>query len=256
VLSSAGILIGIKVDRGAKPLAAFPGETITEGLDGLRQRMQAYAGMGARFAKWRAVFSAEEGAPNPACIKANAHALARYAALSQEAGLVPIVEPELMMEGTHDIDYCARMTQIILEIVFHQLSAQRVLVEGMILKPNMVLAGLNCPVQPSVEEIADATMQCLLRSVPAALPGIAFLSGGQSPELTSARLNAINARFKAKAPWALSFSYARAIQQPALGLWAGEESHVGRSQASLLHRVRCNRSARRGEYDASTDSAF
>jgi fructose-bisphosphate aldolase class I len=178
VLSSAGILIGIKVDRGAKPLAGFPGETITEGLDGLRRRMQAYAGMGARFAKWRAVFSAEEGAPNTACIKANAHALARYAALSQEAGLVPIVEPELTMRGTHDIDHCARMSEIILQIVFHQLSAQRVLVEGMILKPNMILAGLNCPVQPSIEEIAETTVQCLLRSVPAALPGIAFLSGG------------------------------------------------------------------------------
>ena len=255
VLADAGILAGIKVDTGAKPLAGFPGETITEGLDGLRERLQAYAGLGARFAKWRGVFTAEDGAPSPACIAANAQALGRYAALCQEAGLVPVVEPELLMEGAHDIEYCGKLSQTILEVVFSQLSAQRVLLEGMILKPNMVVPGLSCANPETLERVAGATVQCLLRAVPAAVPGIAFLSGGQAPDLASARLNAMNARFRGQLPWPLSFSYARAIQQPALALWGGEAANVGTAQASLLHRARCNRAARRGDYTAAMESA-
>ncbi|PBN43576.1 class I fructose-bisphosphate aldolase [Sphingobium sp. D43FB] len=253
VLASAGILVGIKVDTGAKALAGFPGETITEGLDGLRDRLQAYATLGARFAKWRAVFSAEDGTPSPACIKANAHALGRYAALCQEAGLVPIVEPELLMAGDHDIEYCGKLSQTILETVFSQLSAQRVLLEGMILKPNMVLAGSECVDQATLDRIVDETVTCLLRSVPAAVPGIAFLSGGQSPELASARLNALNAPSATKLPWPLGFSYGRAIQQPALALWGGQDANSGLAQASLAERARCNRAARSGAYVASTD---
>ena len=248
-----GILIGIKVDTGAKPLAGFPGESVTEGLDDLRERLAGYARIGARFAKWRAVFNAGNGTPTAACIEANAHALARYAALCQEAGLVPIVEPELLMDGAHDLDQCGALSEAILRAVFHQLSAQRVLLEGLILKPNMVLPGSSCADQATPERIADATLRCLLRAVPAAVPGIAFLSGGQSPELASARLDAMNAPSRAKPPWPLAFSFARAIQQPALALWAGNDGNVERAQAALSHRARCNRAARRGEYDAATD---
>lgn len=254
VLADAGILVGIKVDTGAKPLAGFPDETITEGLDGLRQRLQAYAAMGARFAKWRAVFDASGGAPSRAGIMTNAHALARYAALCQEVGLVPIVEPELLMAGDHDLEFCGHLTQTILEAVFRQLATQRVLLEGMILKPNMILAGSSCIDQATPERIVAATVRCLLRAVPAAVPGIAFLSGGQSPELASARLDAMNARWRSILPWPLAFSFARAIQQPALALWAGDDGNVGPAQAALLHRARCNRAARRGEYVAATDA--
>ncbi len=254
VLVNAGILVGIKVDTGVKPLAGFPGDSITEGLDGLRLRLQDYAAIGASFAKWRAVFSAGDSMPSTACIAANAHALARYAALCQEAGLVPIVEPELLMEGDHDMETCGRLSRSILEAVFAQLSANKVLLEGMILKPNMVLPGTACREQPTVGQVADATLKCLLRAVPAAVPGIAFLSGGQSPELACARLNDMNAPFRSRMPWPLAFSYARAIQQPALALWAGQEDNIGLAQASLLHRARCNHAARRGEYDPSTDS--
>ncbi|WP_293881329.1 class I fructose-bisphosphate aldolase [Sphingomonas sp.] len=253
LLAEAGILVGIKVDTGANPLAGFPGETITEGLDGLRERLHGYAGKGARFAKWRAVFNAEDGTPSAACIDTNAQALGRYAALCQEVGLVPVIEPELLMAGDHDIEYCAKLSQMILETVFSQLSAQRVLLEGMILKPNMVLAGSDCVDQATLQRIVDATATCLLRAVPAAVPGIAFLSGGQSPELASARLNAMNARSQRRLPWPLAFSYARAIQQPALALWAGEDGNFGLAQQALVHRARCNRAARRGEYVASTD---
>jgi fructose-bisphosphate aldolase class I len=256
VLTGAGILVGIKVDTGAKPLAGFAGETITEGLDGLRQRLKAYAGRGAHFAKWRAVFGAEGDMPSAECVAANAHALARYAALCQEAGLVPIVEPELLMAGAHSLDYCAKLTRMILEAVFHALNAQRVLLEGMILKPNMVLAGADSADQPSAGRVSDATIQCLLRTVPAAVPGIAFLSGGQSPEQASARLNAMNDPARAKRPWSLAFSYARAIQQPALALWGGADGNVGLAQAALLYRARCNQAARRGEYNALTDEPF
>jgi fructose-bisphosphate aldolase class I len=253
VLAEADILVGIKVDTGANPLAAFPGESVTEGLDGLRQRLSGYAAIGARFAKWRAVFSAGDSAPTPAGIEANAHALARYAALCQEAGLVPIVEPELLMDGVHDLDRCGALSQTILEAVFRQLAAQRVLLEGLILKPNMVLAGTNCSDQATPERIADATLRCLLRAVPAAVPGIAFLSGGQSPELASTRLCAMHGQSRAKSPWPLAFSFARAIQKPALALWAGRDANAELAQATLVHRARCNRAARRGEYDAATD---
>jgi fructose-bisphosphate aldolase class I len=273
ILTEAGIIPGIKVDTGAKDLAGHPGEKITEGLDGLRDRFKEYFQMGARFAKWRAVIAIGDAIPSQSCIEANAHALARYAALCQEAGLVPIVEPEVLMDGEHTLERCREVTEEVLRTVFNQLNCQRVLLEGMILKPNMVLPGFTCPPQQEVEEaaigeqqfqvrltdrqqdevqdvdeVADATVKCLLRSVPAAVPGIAFLSGGQSAELASARLNAMNVRFKARLPWALAFSFARAIQQPALEIWHGEEANVKAAQQALLHRARCNRAARQGEY--------
>lgn len=251
VLNDAGIIPGIKVDTGAKDMAGHPGEKITEGLDGLRDRLAEYSEMGARFAKWRAVLAVGDGIPSRSCIEANAHALARYAALCQEAGLVPVIEPEVLMDGEHTLERCLKVTQEALRNVFIQLNCQRVLLEGMILKPNMVLPGLNCPRQASVDEVADETVQCLLRTVPAAMPGIAFLSGGQSAELASARLNAMNVRFKSQLPWALAFSFARAIQQPALEIWQGADSHVPAAQQALLHRARCNRAARRGEYNDS-----
>ena len=215
-ITDAGIIPGIKVDAGAKDMAGHPGEKISEGLDGLRERLKEYSQMGARFAKWRAVIAVGEGIPSRGCIEANAHALARYAALCQEAGLVPVVEPEVLMDGGHTLERCSEVTQEVLRTVFNQLYTQRVTLEGMLLKPNMVVAGLACPEQPPVDEVADATVQCLLRTVPAAVPGVAFLSGGQPSELASARLNAMNVRFKSRLPWALTFSYSRAIQQPAL----------------------------------------
>jgi fructose-bisphosphate aldolase class I len=253
-LTDSGIIPGIKVDMGAKALASHPGEKITEGLDGLRDRLADYSQMGARFAKWRAVITLGEGIPSWSCVEANAHALGRYAALCQEAGLVPIVEPEVLMDGGHSLQRCREMTEEALRMVFHQLHAQRVVVEGMLLKPNMVLPGLACARQESVEEVAEATVKCLLRVVPAAVPGIAFLSGGQSGELASARLNAMNAGFKSKLPWALTFSFSRAIQQPALGIWRGEEANVSAAQKALFHRAQCNRAARRGEYSAKMDA--
>jgi fructose-bisphosphate aldolase class I len=253
-LVELGIVPGIKVDRGSKPLAGHPGEQVTEGLDGLRERLTDYAAMGARFAKWRAVFTIGEGLPGAACIAANAHALARYAALCQEAGLVPIVEPEVLMSGEHTLRRCAEVTAQVLHEVFEQLHVQRVLLEGLLLKPNMVLPGLACGHQDSVDEVADATVACLLRAVPAAVPGIAFLSGGQSAELASARLNAMNRRFKARLPWALTFSFSRAIQQPALDIWRGEPGNVPQAQRALQHRAACNRAARRGEYTALADA--
>ena len=254
VIGDGGIIPGIKVDRGAKPLAGYPGEKITEGLDGLRDRLAEYLAMGARFAKWRAVIAVGDGLPSRGCIEANAQALARYAALCQEAGLVPIVEPEVLMDGDHDLKRCSEVTEEVLQTVFHQLQAQRVMLEGMILKPNMVLPGSSCPEQARADEVADATVRCLLRSVPAAVPGIAFLSGGQGAEQASARLNAMNVRFKgARRPWALAFSFGRAIQQPALEIWRGEQSQVSAAQQALRHRTRCNRAARRGEYTAAME---
>ena len=250
VLGEAGIVPGIKVDTGAKNLAAHPGEKITEGLDGLRARLQEYFQMGARFAKWRAVISIGESIPSWSCIEANAQALARYASLCQEAGLVPVVEPEVLMDGEHNLERCREITSEVLHTVFNQLYEQRVTLEGMILKPNMVLPGLTCPKQAALDEVADATLRCLLLAVPAAVPGIAFLSGGQSCELASARLNAMNVRYSARLPWALAFSFARAIQQPALEIWLGQETNVKAAQQALLHRARCNRAARRGEYTA------
>jgi fructose-bisphosphate aldolase class I len=253
-LCHVGIIPGIKVDTGAKDMAAFPGEKITEGLDGLRARLAEYVEMGARFAKWRAVISIEEGLPTPGCIEGNAHALARYAALCQEAGLVPIVEPEVLMDGTHTLTTCSEVTEEVLRAVFHELHAQRVQLECMILKPNMVLPGLACFTQESLEEVADATVHCLLRTVPAAVPGVAFLSGGQSGILASARLNAMNVRFKSRLPWALAFSYGRAIQEPALEIWHGEQANADEAQQALYHRARCDRAARLGQYDAAFES--
>ena len=255
VITDAGIIPGIKVDTGAKDLSGHPEEKITEGLDGLRDRLKEYFQMGARFAKWRAVITVGEGLPSRSGLEANAHALARYAALCQEAGLVPIVEPEVLMEGEHTLERCRKVTEEALRNVFIQLNCQRVMLEGIILKPNMVLPGLACPQQASVEEVADATVNCLLRTVPAAVPGIAFLSGGQSAELASARLNAMNIRFKSRAPWALAFSFARAIQQPALEIWQGQEANVLTAQKALIHRARCNQAARRGEYTAAMEKS-
>jgi fructose-bisphosphate aldolase class I len=255
VLSHAGIVPGIKVDTGAKDMAGFPGEKITEGLDGLRDRLAEYYEMGARFAKWRAVIAIGDGIPGRGCIEANAHALARYAALCQEAGLVPVVEPEVLMAGPHSLERCREVTEHVLRTVFHQLETQRVMLEGMLLKPNMVLPGLSCPDQETVEAVADATMTCLLRTVPAVVPGVMFLSGGQSSELASARLNAMNVRFQARRPWAVAFSFARAIQQPALEIWRGEAANVAAAQQALAHRARCNRAARRGEYTDAMEQA-
>jgi fructose-bisphosphate aldolase class I len=280
VLADAGIIPGIKVDTGAKDMAGHPGEKITEGLDGLRDRLKEYFQMGARFAKWRAVIAIGVDIPSRSCIEANAQALARYAALCQEAGLVPIVEPEVLMDGSHTLERCCEVTEEVLRTVFNQLYGQRVMLEGMILKPNMVLPGLTCPLhkevkevgageqqyqvrltdrQPDedqdIDEVADVTVRCLLQAVPAAVPGIAFLSGGQSAELASARLNAMNVRFKSRLPWALAFSFARAIQQPALEIWQGKEANVLAAQQALFLRARCNRAARRGEYNAAMEKA-
>ena len=252
-LTHAGIIAGIKVDAGETHMAGHPGEQITEGLDGLRDRLTAYAQMGARFAKWRAVMAIGEHMPSRGCVEANAHTLARYAALCQEAGLVPIIEPEVLMDGGHTLERSREVTEEVLQTVFNELCTQRVMLEGMLLKPNMVLPGLTCATQDTVDEVADATVRCLLRVVPAAVPGIAFLSGGQSAELASARLNAMNVRPQSRRPWALAFSFSRAIQQPALEIWHGEEAHVLAAQHALSHRVLCNQAARRGEYDASME---
>ena len=253
VLINAGIIPGIKVDIGAKELAGHPGETVTEGLDGLRERLAEYFQMGARFAKWRAVIAIGRGIPSWGCMDANAHALARYAALCQEAGLAPIIEPEVLMDGDHTLEHCRKVTDEVLRTVFNALFAQRVLLEGMILKPNMVLPGTDCSKQAEIEEVAEATVACLLRAVPAAVPAIAFLSGGQSAELASARLNAMNVRFKSRLPWALAFSFARAIQQPALEIWQGQQTNVWAAQKALYHRVRCNMAARNGEYSSDME---
>ena len=252
VARNAGLLVGIKVDTGARALAAQPAEKVTEGLDGLRERLQAYFAMGARFAKWRGVIAVEgERLPTSACLEVNAHALARYAALCQECGLVPVIEPEVLMDGTHTLARCQVVTEAVLRSVFDQLVRQGVVLEAVILKPNMVIAGLSCAVQPTVEQVADATLQCLRRVVPAAVPGIAFLSGGQAGELASDRLNALHLR--PAAPWRLSFSFARALQQPALGLWAGKDANAVAAQQALLHRARCNRAALKGEYSAAME---
>jgi fructose-bisphosphate aldolase class I len=253
-LLAAGIIPGIKVDAGAKDLAGHPGEKVTEGLDGLRERLAGYARLGARFAKWRAVITIGAGLPTAACIDANAHALARYAALCQEAGIVPIVEPEVLMDGDHTLARCAEVTEETLHVVFQELNGQAVVLEGMILKPNMVLPGLKCPQQESVEAVAQATVTSFLRTVPAAVAGVAFLSGGQSPQLASARLNAMNRDFSARLPWALTFSFSRALQQPALELWRGQAEQVGAAEQALLHRARCNRAARQGQYSAAMDA--
>lgn len=248
VLNDAGIIPGIKVDAGAKDMAGHANEKITEGLDGLRERLSEYAKLGARFAKWRAVITIGGDIPSYACIQANAHALARYAALCQEANLVPIIEPEVLMDGEHTLQQCFDVTVKVQRITFRELYMAGVLLEGIILKPNMILPGLTCPKQESVEDIADATVKCLYRTVPAAVPGIAFLSGGQASDLASARLNAMNQRFKSKLPWALSFSFSRALQEPALETWKGQETNAKAAQAALYHRAKCNSAARAGIY--------
>jgi len=253
VLVEAGIIPGIKIDAGAVDLAGHPGEKVTEGLDGLRERLAEYFRMGARFAKWRAVIKIGDGMPSRGCIDVNANALARYAALCQEAGLVPIVEPEVLMDGSHTLQKCQEVTDEVLRATFSELVAQRVVLEGMILKPNMVLPGLECKKQEAVDEVADATVACLLRAVPAAVPVVAFLSGGQSAELASARLNSMNVRFQGRLPWALAFSFARAVQQPAMEIWKGDDNNVLAAQKALYHRARCNWAARRGEYSAEME---
>jgi fructose-bisphosphate aldolase class I len=253
VLIDQGIIPGIKVDTGTKNMPGHSGEKITAGLDGLPDRLAEYRTLGARFAKWRAVISIGAGLPSRACIEANAHSLARYAAYCQEASVVPIVEPEVLMEGDHTMEQCHEVTEELLRAVFSQLYTQGVMLEGLILKPNMVLPGLTCNKQNALEEVAEATINCLLRAVPGAVAGIAFLSGGQSAELASARLNAINSKFNLKLPWPLAFSFARAIQQPALEIWHGESKNIEAAQKALLHRAHCNKIARSGEYNASTE---
>jgi len=249
VARDAGLLVGIKVDTGAKALAEHPGEKVTEGLDGLRERLQAYFKMGARFAKWRGGIAVDgERLPTAACTSANAHALARYAALCQEAGLVPIVEPEVLMIGAHTLARCQEVTEAVLRSVFEQLVLQDVALEALILKPNMVIAGLAATTQNTAAEVADATLRCLRRVVPAAVPGITFLSGGQSGELASSRLNAMHVG--SALPWPLSFSFARALQHPALELWAGNKVSA---QNALIHRARCNFAALKGEYSAAME---
>ncbi len=242
-----GIIPGIKVDTGAKDLAGTAGEKVTEGLDGLTDRVAEYVKLGARFAKWRAVITIGPHLPSRACIHVNAHALARYAKICQEGGLTPIVEPEVMMDGEHDIDRCDRVTTQTLNAVFDELFAQDVALEGMILKPNMVIAGSDCKKQAGVDEVAERTVQCMRRCVPAAVPGIMFLSGGQSEEEATAHLNAMNAKF-GPGPWKLSYSYGRALQQTCLKTWKGNQANVGAAQAALLERARANSAACAGAY--------
>jgi fructose-bisphosphate aldolase class I len=247
-----GIIPGIKVDTGAKLLAGSDGEKVTEGLDGLRDRVKEYYELGCRFAKWRAVIQIAHKKPTSYCLEANAHALARYARLCQEGGLVPIVEPEVLMDGAHDIDRCYDITSRALSTVFRALFDQGVHLEGMLLKPNMVISGKECETQAGVEEVAEKTLKALYRTVPAAVPGIVFLSGGQSNELASAHLNAMN---DGKThPWAISFSYGRALQAPALTTWSGDDSKIADAQAALLHRAKCNSAACLGKYDHASDS--
>jgi fructose-bisphosphate aldolase class I len=236
---------GIKVDTGAKPLALAPGETITEGLDGLRDRLAEYRSMGARFAKWRAVIHITDALPSRTCLSANAHALARYAALCQEGGLVPIVEPEILMDGTHSIQRCEEVTGMVLHTVFQALFEQRISLETMLLKPSMVVPGTASARPASVRDVATATLRCLRRHVPAAVPGIVFLSGGQSDRLATAHLNAIN-RLPGPKPWKLSFSYGRALQDAALEAWHGRDENLTTAQEALSHRARCNGAASLG----------
>ncbi len=253
VLSSQGVVPGIKVDTGAKAFAGSPGETVTEGLDGLRDRLAEYRGMGAGFAKWRAVIRIADTQPTPGCVAANAHALARYAALCQEGGLVPIVEPEVLMDGSHTIERCEEVAGTVLQAVFQALLEQRVSLEAMLLKPNMVIAGKDSSPPASVQEVATATFRCLRRHVPAAVPGVVFLSGGQSDRLATAHLNAIN-RLPGAGPWKISFSYGRALQDPALEAWHGRDDNLKLGQQALSHRARCNGAASLGTYTDEMES--
>jgi len=247
LLKNRGIIPGIKVDNGTKPLSFYPGEKITEGLDMLRERLKEYAGMGARFAKWRAVIEIGSDIPSIECIEANAHALARFAALSQESGLVPIVEPEVLMDGSHDLSRCEEATQMTLRSVFGQLYKYRVTTECMLLKPNMVVPGLQSSSSVTTAQIAEATIMCMKRMVPSSVPGIVFLSGGQKPEEAAENLNAMNAG-KRILPWKMSFSFSRALQKPVIDAWKGNEQNTRKAQAIFLHRARCAGAASRGVY--------
>ncbi|HVN40874.1 MAG TPA: class I fructose-bisphosphate aldolase [Myxococcota bacterium] len=253
VLQDKGIIPGIKVDTGAKALAFSPKEKITEGLDGLRERFVEYRGLGAKFAKWRAVITIGDGIPTDLCLATNAHALARYAAICIEAGIVPIVEPEVLMDGPHTIERCAEVTERTLHQVFRELVLQRVPLEQMLLKPNMVLSGTECPTQASVRQVAEATLACFRRTVPAAVPGIVFLSGGQTDELATAHLNEMNRL--GGGPWQLSFSYGRALQAPALKAWGGKAANVAAGQKAYYHRAKCNGAARTGRYTDAMEKA-
>jgi fructose-bisphosphate aldolase class I len=253
VLSDSGIIPGIKVDKGAKDLAGFPGEKVTEGLDGLRDRLVEYYDLGARFAKWRAVITIGDGIPTRTCIESNAHALARYAALCQESGLVPIVEPEVLMDGDHTIERCEAVTLATLKRVYSELHRHRVVLEGTLLKPNMVLSGKDCPTQAGVGGVAAATLRCFLRVVPAAVPGIVFLSGGQTPEQATEHLNAMNAM--GDYPWELSFSYGRALQAPVLDAWRGSDANVDAAKRAYHHRAKLNGAARYGKYSREMEKA-
>ena len=252
-LSRHGMIPGIKVDTGAKPLAGFPGETITEGLDGLRERLAEYRKLGAKFAKWRAVIDIGAGIPSAYAIDVNAHALARYAALCQEAGIVPIVEPEVLMDGNHTLQRCEEVTNAVLQRVFGHLQAARILLEGMLLKPNMVVAGKKCAEKASAEQVAEATLRTLKRHVPCAVPGIAFLSGGQSPTEATLHLSLMNAA--GPAPWALTFSYGRALQETALSAWGGNPAAFAAGQKALFTRAKLNGLAAGGTYKTSMESA-
>ena len=254
IMVKRGIMPGIKVDKGAKNLAGHPGEKVTEGLDGLRERLAEYSELGARFAKWRAVITIGDHIPTDACIEANAHALARYAGLCQEAGIVPMVEPEILMDADNDIDTCYWATEKTLRSVFNALYSQAVALEYTILKTNMVISGKKCSRQASVQEVAEKTVRCLLNTVPAALPGIVFLSGGQSAILATAHLNEMNRRYN-NLPWPLSFSYGRALQEPCLKTWSGRPENFGAAQGALLHREKCNSLACLGQYTDALEQA-
>jgi len=253
LLKEQGVIAGIKVDKGAKPLAAAPGEQITEGLDGLRERLAEYVQLGAQFTKWRAVIAIGQGLPTDHCIDANAEALARYAALSQEAGLVPIVEPEVLMDGDHTIERCFAVTEATLHSVFSALARHRVVLEDMLLKPNMVLSGTTCPQQADVQTVATQTVRCFRHAVPAAVAGIVFLSGGQTNEKATAHLNAMNAMAESH-PWQLSFSYGRALQGPPLEAWRGEAANLRKAQQAFHRRAQLNGAARQGEYKSSMET--
>lgn len=253
LLADKGIIPGIKVDAGAKPLAGAPGELVTEGLDGLRERLAEYKELGAGFAKWRAVITIGEGIPSQYCIDTNAHALARYAALCQEADIVPIVEPEVLMDADNTIDVCEAVTSRTLKSVFSALYDQRVRFDGMLLKPNMVISGKRCPTQAPIREVAEKSVQVFLDTVPASVPGIVFLSGGQSDELATGHLNEMNAM--GMWPWELSFSYGRALQAPALKAWGGKTENIPAAQKAYSHRAKCNSAARHGHYSSEMEKS-
>ena len=252
VLASRGIVPGIKVDKGAKDMAGFQGEKVTEGLDGLRERLEEYQNLGARFAKWRAVVTIGDAIPSSACLRANGHALARYAALCQEADVVPIVEPEVLMDGAHTIEQCEEVTLATLDTVFDELREQRVHVAGALLKPNMVISGKACPTQAGVTEVAEATVRCFRSVLPKELPGVVFLSGGQTPRQATEHLNAMNAM--GEHPWELSFSYGRALQEPVLAVWQGKAGNAGSAKRALELRAMLNGAARYGKYSSDMEA--